>query len=523
MSPSSTIDTADEHAPGTGAPRGSLARRLARRGVAGAAAAVLVCTTGGLAWWGTASSATHPTSVAPEHVPAPAGDSTYVCPMPPGNSLGAVDVQTATGTTTLTPLGEASTTTYAGQPLEAGAGTTVTRQDAEGGTLVVGASGTTTASASGTVTTAINGGDLRGLAAASCTQPSSVSWIVGGSGAVGSSSELRLTNPGSTTVTAALTLYSSVGPLTLPAGGKVSVPAGQTTAVLLESAASADARLAVSIETEGGSLVPSLVTESLEGETPAGIDMLMPGAAPATEVTIPGVDLAEATAQGDAPDPDSGAASADASAVRLVNPGSHTATVAVHMLGAEGDQVLPGAEAVQVDPGAVMDISLAGVTPGTYGIRLVSDQPVTGAARVVRTAGEYPQRSGVLARDIAWVQAQSPAAVTAGTLTLPRAEGMTSSMSLSNAAPLPAVVTLTSADGGWEQEVTVEGGSSLLVDVPAEVSTVLLSAPEGSQVAASALVAAKASGDAAIDGTLLAIIAPVPDAAAASARSLLVR
>ena len=43
-------------------------------------------------------------------------------------------------------------------------------------------------------------GDLRGLTAAPCTPPKAISWIVGGSTALGSSAELRLTNPGTTTV-----------------------------------------------------------------------------------------------------------------------------------------------------------------------------------------------------------------------------------------------------------------------------------------------------------------------------------
>ena len=65
-------------------------------------------------------------------------------------------------------------------------------------------------------------------ATASCAPPSAVSWIVGGSAAVGSSAELRLTNPGSTSVTAHVTLLGSTGELSLPSGGAVSVPAGET-------------------------------------------------------------------------------------------------------------------------------------------------------------------------------------------------------------------------------------------------------------------------------------------------------
>ena len=83
-------------------------------------------------------------------------------------------------------------------------------------------------------------------------------------------------------------------------------------------------------------MVPTLVTESLDGETPAGTDVIIPGAAPATDLVIPGVEIIEPAAQGEVPDAKTGADSSDIPAVRIVNPGADPATVSVTMLGKDG-------------------------------------------------------------------------------------------------------------------------------------------------------------------------------------------
>ena len=107
------------------------------------------------------------------------------------------------------------------------------------------------------MTTLTQSGDLRGLTAAPCAQPAAMSWIVGGSIAAGSSAELRLTNPGTTPATAKVTLYGSIGLLSLPSNGEVTIPAGGSSSLTLETKGSQDPRIAVSIEADGGSVVPT--------------------------------------------------------------------------------------------------------------------------------------------------------------------------------------------------------------------------------------------------------------------------
>ena len=450
----------------TRGPEGSMLARVA----ALMAGVLLVSGAAVLTWWGERVPAAPEPPVRALQVPAPAADTVYACPAAPTNTLGAVDLRPAAATTSIALLGDARSAVYGGQELDPA--TPLRTDTAEGGILTVHPGSAISASATGLVTTLTEAGDLRGLTAAPCAPDGAVSWIVGGSSAVGSSAELRLTNPGATTVTATVSLYGSTGPVPLPSGGIVAVPAGQTVGVLLESAA-ADPRLALSVTSEGGTLIPALVTESLDGETPAGTEVLTAGAAPGTDLTVPGVVLVDPAAQGQSADA-VGAVSSDAPAVRIVNPGDQAATVSLSMLGPEGEAQLSGASGVVVDPGAVFDISLAGVGPGAYGVHVTSDRAVGAAVRLVRSGGEYPARSGSLAHDVGWIQAQDSQATISGALTL-----------------------------------------------PAGVSALTLRGTQGVSVAAAAVVTAEAGGD--VPGTLIAVVPPVSDAAVAGALSLLPR
>ncbi|WP_103063625.1 DUF5719 family protein [Actinomyces qiguomingii] len=467
-----------------------------------------------LTWWGTGTPRASSRDVTATAVSAPSGDSIYACPAGPGNTIGGVDLAETNASTTITALEPDSTLSYGGTELEQ---VTTTLEDAEGGVLSVEAPAGTSSGAIGQVTTVTAGGDLRGLTATPCTPPASVAWIVGGSAALGSSSELRLTNPGVTTVTATIHLYGSTGELTLPSSGQVSVAAGKTASVLLEAAGALDDRLALSVEADGGQLIAALVTESLDGETPAGVDVLTAGAAPARDMTIPGVVLVEAADQGQTEV--AGATSSDTPAVRVVNPAGAPATVSISLIGADGEQELPGATAVTVDPGAVFDISLAGVDPGAYAVHVTSDVAVAAAARLVRSAGEYPERSGALAHDTAWVQASAADAAEGSMLALPRNEGLSATLLLTNSGQAATAITLTSVDGQWTKEIEVPAATTLTPEVPEEVSALVIAGTSGSRFCAAAVITAEASGQ--VPGTLISVVPTVPDALTQATRSLL--
>ena len=497
------------------------------RGIGILTSVALAGAVGGVTWWGYTAPRTPTPQLEALRLTEPRAATTYVCPHAPTNTLRGTDVGAVESTTTIVPADGAESiqsATYAGKSIPVDAATSMNA--AEGGILSLAPTGGRVANAVGSVATVTKSGDLRGLTTAPCAQPGAMSWIVGGSIAAGSSAELRLTNPGATPATVKVNLYGSIGRLSLPSNGEVTVPAGGSSSLVLETKGSQDPRIAVSIEADGGSVVPTLVTESLDGETPAGTDVITPGAAPATDLVVPGVEIVEPATQGEVPDAKTSADSSDTPAVRIVNPGQAPATVSVTMLSKDGAHPLAGAQAVTIDAGSVFDIQLAGVAAGTYGVQVTSSTPVGAAVRMVRSGGEYPARSKALVHDQAWAQAALPGAADSGLLAVPRAASLTSSVTVANSGPATSL-TLSSLDGSWSQDVTVAKGSAVVVEVPAKVAAVRLSAAGSSSgqsrtpsgLAAATVVTAQAGGQ--LAGTLISTVSAQPDAAAQAQRRIL--
>ena len=497
------------------------------RGIGILTSVALAGAVGGVTWWGYTAPRTPTPQLEALRLTEPRAATTYVCPHAPTNTLRGTDVGAVESTTTIVPADGAESiqsATYAGKSIPVDAATSMNA--AEGGILSLAPTGGRVANAVGSVATATKSGDLRGLTTAPCAQPDAISWIAGGSIAAGSSAELRLSNPGATPATEKVNHYGSIGRLSLPSNGEVTVPAGGSSSLVLETKGSQDPRIAVSIEADGGSVVPTLVTESLDGETPAGTDVITPGAAPATDLVVPGVEIVEPATQGEVPDAKTSADSSDTPAVRIVNPGQAPATVSVTMLSKDGAHPLAGAQSVTIDAGSVFDIQLAGVAAGTYGVQVTSSAPVGAAVRMVRSGGEYPARSKALVHDQAWAQAALPGAADSGLLAVPRAASLTSSVTVANSGPATSL-TLSSLDGSWSQDVTVAKGSAVVVEVPAKVAAVRLSAAGSSSgqsrtpsgLAAATVVTAQAGGQ--LAGTLISTVSAQPDAAAQAQRRIL--
>ena len=158
---------------------------------------------------------------------------------------------------------------------------------------------------------------------------------------------------------------------------------------------------------------------------------------------------------------------------------------------------------------------------GAYGVHVSSDMPLAGGVRLVRSAGEYPQRSGALVHDVGWSQAAAPDAGEAGSIALPRAEGLTPQLVLTNSGETSTTVTLSSADGTWTQETEVPAGSTVTPRVPEGVAALTIAGPPSREVTAAAVVTAKVDGDAA--GTLIAVVPAVADSTALAESRLLLR
>ena len=254
-------------------------------------------------------------------------------------------------------------------------------------------------------------GDLRGLAYNSCSWPTNSAWLVGSASAVGSSNRLIVANPSLTSINVRVQAFSSIGEIPLGTSSVVLLPAHTVRSISLDGLVDEDERVAFYLAADSGQFTATIQATALDGFTPAGIEFLQAGRAgasvmipglflPAGQVDLGGVAGAEQTGTSALVDP------AVKASVRIVNPGSKMLTANVALIGGDGEVTeLPGGSAVELAPGAVLDLSLDGVKPGDYTVHIAADGAVAGGAMLRYDAAE----SGA---DVAWLAARS--AVTHG-------------------------------------------------------------------------------------------------------------
>lgn len=255
------------------------------------------------------------------------------------------------------------------------------------------------AAAVGSVTTE---GDLRGLAAASCSRPGISQWLVGGSTQIGGSAQLVLQNPGLTPATVRVTVWGQGGEAVLSGGGQQLVGPGEEIVTLVEAAAPEQRRMVVHVAASGGLVSAYLQHSTLDGLVPLGVDYVVPGAEPAQDVALAGV-----TSVGEAVD------DPHAPQLRLLAPGEAAGTATVTVYGEDGTVPLRGVESVALTPGVVTDVSLGGLPAGAYAVAVRADVPVVAGASVDRRGEADPDLLHEERQyDRAWIAAQ-PVAPTA--------------------------------------------------------------------------------------------------------------
>lgn len=252
-------------------------------------------------------------------------------------------------------------------------------------------------------------GDLRGLAAASCQRPTAETWLVGGSTVLGSSARLVLQNPGATPATVSLRLWGARGPVELAGAPDYLVPPGQEETILLEGLAAEQGQMVVQVTATGGLVSAYLQDSRTDGLVAAGVDLVVGGARPATELVVPVISVTD-----DAP---------AAAALRVLAPGdlpqdgqdaddpgdddgdgtTPGGTVHVTLLGPDGVVELPGTEDVSVDVGEVVDIPLDGLPAGDYAAWVTADLPVVAGATMSRAGTAEPGEAAPV--DRAWAPA----------------------------------------------------------------------------------------------------------------------
>ncbi|MFE6236723.1 DUF5719 family protein [Cellulosimicrobium sp. NPDC057862] len=252
----------------------------------------------------------------------------------------------------------------------------------------------------GSVTTA---GDLRGLAAASCSRPGISQWLVGGSTEIGSSTQLVLQNPGLTPAVVQVDVWGQGGEAVLSGGGQQLVGPGEEVVTLVEAAAPEQRRLVVHVAASGGLVSAYLQHSVLDGLVPLGVDYVVPGAEPAQDLVLAGVaSVGEAVDDPHAPQ------------LRLLAPGGEAGTARVTVYGEDGTVPLRGVEDVALTPGVVTDVSLGGLPAGSYAVAVHADVPVVAGASVDRRGEVDPDLLHEERQyDRAWVAARplTPASV----------------------------------------------------------------------------------------------------------------
>jgi hypothetical protein len=419
---------------------------------------------------------------------------------------GTADVADAAGLTRL----DGSEAT----PLERGAEVAVGSDDDGRDVLRLEPEPTTPLRAAGATASVTTAGDLRGLAAASCTVPSTEHWLVGGDSETGSSAVLTVRNPSDRPAGVTLDVLGPTGPVPVGGQGAFTLAPGEDAAVRLDSLAPEQRRLAVRVQASGARVTASLQAQGIDGLLPSGTDVVEPGAAPTTALAVTGVVA-------------NGAAADDPRAAELwLAAPDDAGTARITVYGPAGPVTLRGAETVDLEPGVVTPVPLGGLEAGTYTVVVDADVPVVGAARFA-VAGRQPDDSVLdgTPYDVAW---------TAG-----RAVGQAGTASSSQVA-LPttvegATVVLTAVpadragdaatagetrvtlrgldeDGGvaGEQEVVVPAGAT--IEVPAAdlgaVAGVAADVPDGAQDVVTWSVRLTASDGTDAPSTLVATLDP---------------
>jgi hypothetical protein len=321
--------------------------------------------------------------------------------------------------------------------------------------------------AAGALASVTTAGDLRGLAAGTCTAPAISQWIVGGSTEVGSSATLVVQNPSERAATVTLTVHGPSGQVALGSNGSFVLGPGESRATRLEAAAPDQRRLAVHVASSGARVTAHLQAQAIDGLVPQGVDLLTPGAGPRRSVTVPGI----VSGGQEVDDP-------HAPQLRMLVPGEEPTTARVSVYGPDGRVYLRGGEEVDLEPGAVTDLPIGGLPEGSYTVVVDADRPLVAAAVSAREGA--PAADAVVSGspyDVAWVAgAVVPEAAASAQAGLPAGARPVLALTAVPAdrgedtdprGRTAAVVRLYGADGAQvaEREVTLEAARSTTVDL----------------------------------------------------------
>ena len=322
-------------------------------------------------------------------------------------------------------------------------------QSASQGSLVIAGSSTQLAAIS----------SMRGLAAASCQQPSNDFTIVGGSTLAGRESLMVLTNPSPIDATADLRVFTDLGEVKVSGLSGISVPAQSTTTVSLASFAPTVPSLAVQVLSQGAKLAGWIQARAVSGTQARGVDWISPNPQASELMVLPGLVIRGTKvineAVGEQEKSDAG------HALRIFAP--EGANVTVQVVSSKAD-VFGAVFTGIIESGTVSDFPIAELKDGDYSVFVSSDKPVFSALRVARGNSDATPRL-----DFAWL---SPAEeLVSDRAVAIRAEG-DSILVLANSGTVSATVSIQTLRSGATERVLVPalGTATLNLSRPVSIS-----------------------------------------------------
>ncbi|WP_157489650.1 DUF5719 family protein [Frigoribacterium sp. Leaf44] len=296
----------------------------------------------------------------------------------------------------------------------------------------------------------VDEGDLRGFASAPCTEPTSSTWLIGGSTETGRVSLISLVNPSDVNATVDLDIRSETGEVQGPGIDGIVVAPRSQKVVPLSGFATGLVSPAVHVTSRGGQIVATLQQSVVRTLEPGGVDIVTGSAAPSRESVVTGIVVRDsANLEGALADPSS---SDLQSVLRVLVPGQDAAQLSVSLATDDGTGTT---FETRVEGGRVTDVPIDGLEDGVYTATVRSSTAVAVAARTSAVAADA---GGV---DLSWA-ASSPRLSGDTGAVVPDGEG--GRLWLANPDQDAVTAKVTVGDGD-ERDVEVAGGSTVGIDV----------------------------------------------------------
>lgn len=320
----------------------------------------------------------------------------------------------------------------------------------------------------------IDSGDFVGAAAAGCVEARNDTWLVGGATTTGRTSILTIANPGETTATVDVTVYSTDGTVDAPGSSGIVIAPHSERVFSLAGFAPDLPSPVVRVQSSGGQVVATLQQTTVRTLAAGGIDFVTASVAPSTTAVIPGLLMVDEEVLEHAM---RGHDYLDLNPVlRVLVPGDLQGHALLTMTpqAVEGERAAKATEvSVTLDAGQVTELPIGGFDPGIYTMTITADVPFVAGARAATVSEGLDAEAVVEAtndvNDFVWLPS---AGVLHDRALVAVAPGEGATLNLVNPGTSESVVRITSPDDGTTR-VTVRAGGAVTMPVSADTSYLL--------------------------------------------------